>query len=238
MQWESDMFNNGNARQPPELMHYGILGQKWGLRRFQNEDRSLTPAGKERYGRGNSEKSGKNGKTGNVKAKKKDKKVKEEAQKKQEGKDRSEWKAKDVRELSDAELKRRNNRLQQEQNYKNNTTPQWKKDAKQFAKNNVQEAVKNILIGTAATALAAVMAKNYKKAGPIIAKASKTAFNKIKNHRNVIKSAANQYASNNRKSSTREYSYKPNSHHGFGVSQDWPSVNTKGNKSGKKTRRR
>lgn len=41
------------------LYHHGIKGQKWGVRRFQNLDRSLTPAGKERYGRGNSEESGK-----------------------------------------------------------------------------------------------------------------------------------------------------------------------------------
>lgn len=34
-----------------ELMHHGILGQKWGVRRFQNEDGSLTPDGKERYGK-------------------------------------------------------------------------------------------------------------------------------------------------------------------------------------------
>jgi len=32
-----------------ELYHYGIKGQKWGVRRYQNEDRSLTPAGKKRY---------------------------------------------------------------------------------------------------------------------------------------------------------------------------------------------
>lgn len=31
------------------LIHYGILGQKWGVRRFENEDGSLTAAGKERY---------------------------------------------------------------------------------------------------------------------------------------------------------------------------------------------
>lgn len=31
------------------LVHHGILGQKWGVRRYQNEDGSLTPAGKKRY---------------------------------------------------------------------------------------------------------------------------------------------------------------------------------------------
>lgn len=33
-----------------ELYHHGILGQKWGIRRFQNPDGSLTEAGKRRYG--------------------------------------------------------------------------------------------------------------------------------------------------------------------------------------------
>ena len=32
-----------------ELRHHGIKGQKWGVRRFQNKDGSLTPAGKKRY---------------------------------------------------------------------------------------------------------------------------------------------------------------------------------------------
>lgn len=32
------------------MAHHGIKGQKRGLRRFQYEDGSLTPAGKERYG--------------------------------------------------------------------------------------------------------------------------------------------------------------------------------------------
>ena len=35
--------------QDDELSHHGILGQKWGVRRFQNADGSLTQAGKERY---------------------------------------------------------------------------------------------------------------------------------------------------------------------------------------------
>ena len=33
-----------------ELYHFGIKGQKWGIRRYQNEDGTLTPAGKARYG--------------------------------------------------------------------------------------------------------------------------------------------------------------------------------------------
>lgn len=35
-----------------ELRHHGILGQKWGVRRFQNKDGSLTEAGKKRYSLG------------------------------------------------------------------------------------------------------------------------------------------------------------------------------------------
>ena len=40
------MYNN----QYTELYHFGIKGQKHGVRRWQNEDGSLTPAGYEHYG--------------------------------------------------------------------------------------------------------------------------------------------------------------------------------------------
>ena len=35
-----------------ELSHHGILGMKWGVRRYQNKDGSLTAAGRKHYGYG------------------------------------------------------------------------------------------------------------------------------------------------------------------------------------------
>ena len=44
MEWSMNMLVSSD-----ELRHHGIKGQRWGVRRFQEEDGSLTPAGKERY---------------------------------------------------------------------------------------------------------------------------------------------------------------------------------------------
>lgn len=38
-----------SRRWDAELYHHGIIGQKWGIRRYQNADGSLTAAGKQRY---------------------------------------------------------------------------------------------------------------------------------------------------------------------------------------------
>ena len=40
---------NGNFANCNELYHWGIKGMKWGVRRYQNEDGSLTASGKKRY---------------------------------------------------------------------------------------------------------------------------------------------------------------------------------------------
>ena len=37
-------------RRSNELRHHGVKGMRWGVRRYQNKDGSLTPAGKKRYG--------------------------------------------------------------------------------------------------------------------------------------------------------------------------------------------
>ncbi len=45
------MFMEYRAIYSDSLSHHGIIGQKWGVRRFQNADGTWTEAGKKRYGR-------------------------------------------------------------------------------------------------------------------------------------------------------------------------------------------
>lgn len=146
MQEKPAVFIYGKVRQPPELMHYGIKGQKWGVRRFQYENGSYTTEGKERYGQGSKNSSGSNansrstkkGLTTGMKGNKKDSNAREN------------WKAKDVSKLSDDELRKRNNRLNAERNYKESLTPQWKKTAKNWS----SEAIKAIFVTTLMTVAA------------------------------------------------------------------------------------
>lgn len=42
------IIHNGMIYSEYELCHYGVRGMKWGVRRFQNKDGSLTAAGKKR----------------------------------------------------------------------------------------------------------------------------------------------------------------------------------------------
>ncbi len=42
-------YITGSDTEKAFLAHHGILGMKWGIRRFQNKDGSLTSEGKKRY---------------------------------------------------------------------------------------------------------------------------------------------------------------------------------------------
>lgn len=104
---------------PYELYHFGIKGQKWGIRRYQNSDGSLTKEGKQRYrvntigeyrkrqldaGKSISDTTSSNiGKATEILRKKRNK----EAQKVD----------KKIQSMSDEELRKRINRIQMERQY-------------------------------------------------------------------------------------------------------------------------
>ena len=95
-----------------ELKHYGIKGMKWGVRRFQNSDGSLTADGKKRYSGDNLKdiqkqvNQGKNVVDGVKKTKAK------AAEKQHEKKIKS-----DLSQMSDKELRDIVNRLNMEERY-------------------------------------------------------------------------------------------------------------------------
>ena len=114
------------------IKHHGIKGQKWGVRRFQNKDGSLTPAGKQKYGsKENFEKqypeerkartaSAKKASDDGVKTVRAAREIEAERTKKRQAKaDKSLEKAarERARKMSDQELREAVNRLNLEENY-------------------------------------------------------------------------------------------------------------------------
>ena len=201
------------------LAHYGVKGQTWGVRRYQNEDGSLTPAGKAHYyGETSGESSGKKKKTTGINKEGEPVKTKS---------DSSKWKPSDAEKLSDDELNRRNSRLQRERQYKDSTTPQWQKDAKQNAKNWATEAFKRIFIGTATTVAVAVAMKNAKKIGAWLENRSKVKLDSLKNQHSLQKSiskAADRYSGSGVRRQPSTYDYRPRSSNSQGKSFSWPSI--------------
>lgn len=113
------------------LYHFGIKGMKWGIRRFQNKNGSLTAAGKKRYQKG------------------------EQTSDEKTSPSSSSSRSKSISELSDAELRTRINRLNLEKQYRqllsegvSNDTKQVK-EGKSFANEIKDRAVKNVFLPAA-----------------------------------------------------------------------------------------
>ena len=116
-----------------QLYHHGVKGMKWGVRRYQNKDGSRTLAGKKR---------------------------RNELENAHEDYKRV-HDSKSVRQMSDKELRERNNRLQMERQYESMTKKKSK--GKQFIDAFVATA-------TTVAAISGAIATYKKVGGPIVNK--------------------------------------------------------------------
>lgn len=155
-----------------ELYHFGTKGMKWGVRRYQNKDGSLTPAGKKRYDK-EMAKLKDEAKTLRNKQRVKAKLDKLEAERKkvaalrgktsddseQSTKANSKPKKRSVKDLSDDELRSMVNRMRLEKELSDLANSQ-KEKGKSFVDTLLSEAVK-----PAATDLGKQMAKSLMTKG-------------------------------------------------------------------------
>ena len=119
------------------LQHWGIKGMKWGVRRYQNKDGTLTALGRKRE-KEMSDKL-KSTKKENEALKKENEALKKSAQANR---------PKGVSEMSDAELRDRVNRLNMEQQYKqyvSNLYPETKSAGQKF----VDKLINDVLVPAA-----------------------------------------------------------------------------------------
>jgi hypothetical protein len=119
-----------------ELYHHGVKGMKWGVRRYQNKDGSLTPKGRKRYSDGAFEQwKAKRAEKAKARAKAKAeaaKKKQEQDAKKTDDKVKNAYRKKSASEMTDAELKAAIERAKLEDAYRA-LRPEEVSKGKQFA---------------------------------------------------------------------------------------------------------
>lgn len=154
-----------------ELYHWGVKGQKWGVRRYQNKDGTLTDAGKKRYERDQRENAGK--KKGNrVGQADPDRWVKEDMERSKKLTDASSHMTNelkrindnsiknrkkntmDLSSMSDKEMRDRINRAFLEKQYNDMFAPQKSTRGREFASRTLETAGSVLTVTSSALAIA------------------------------------------------------------------------------------
>lgn len=125
-----------------ELYHYGIIGQKWGVRRFQNKDGTLTPAGRKRAAKLESE-------------------YEKVTGKKLNNGDSSSSNTKSIKDMTDDEIRSRISRIKLE-NELNSLTPEQISKGKAFV-NGIKDVAVPALKEASKTQMTKFLNKNLSK---------------------------------------------------------------------------
>lgn len=195
-----------------ELQHWGIKGMKWGQRRFQNKDGSLTPAGEKRYNKEMERLEKQKGKIADANAKKaKMEALQKEIEDMKSGKiTGNENKPKSAKEMSDDELRKAKNRLDMERDYQRAYEQANPGEAKknsavaENAKDFWDRSIKPALMESGKSLLTDFMKDQGKKVlgldkdpPPGSVEAFKKAFDKIKYQADIAENAARKAAYDN-----------------------------------------
>lgn len=135
------------------LEHHGVKGMKWGVRRYQNKDGSLTPAGKKRAAKLKEEYTSLTGK----------RMVRSKASSTPKKTEETKPKTKSVKEMSDAELQATVNRLNLEQRY-SQLNPKQVSAGKKFADHIFKQVLVPVATDVAKNALRDYATNTLKKA--------------------------------------------------------------------------
>ena len=130
-----------------ELNHYGILGMKWGVRRYQNKDGTLTNAGKKRISKAEFSKS-------------------KTTEKASSNKGQPDSKKKSVHELTDEELNAAIKRIELEKRYADLTKPAEQKKSNKgraFVADVLEKSGKNVATQLTTYALGTLVNKAFAK---------------------------------------------------------------------------
>lgn len=148
-----------------ELYHHGVLGMKWGVRRYQNADGSLTPAGRRKAKKLAKQYADVTGKKLIVKKKA----VKEEQ-------------PKSIKEMSDAELQQKINRFNLEKTYMKMLASEAPKQQTSKGKKFVQSLGRDVVTPAMKDAGRTVLGNWLKKVGnDYVYKKNPTEYDKLKN---------------------------------------------------------